>query len=75
MVDSFPLYTAIPAPRCLSNCTALAMVFKLFEAAQKSWRCLDGHDQLPKLILGVKFTHGLEVVAKRANREPTTAAA
>ena len=37
---------------CLSNKTALAMVFKLIEAAQKSWRCLDGHNQLPKLIAG-----------------------
>ncbi len=30
--------------------TALAMVFKLVDAAQKSWRRLDGHNQLPKLI-------------------------
>ena len=31
------------------------MVFKLIEAAQRSWRWLDGHALLPKLILGVKF--------------------
>jgi hypothetical protein len=31
------------------------MVFKLVEAAQKSWRRLDGHNQLPKLVLGAKF--------------------
>jgi hypothetical protein len=31
------------------------MVFKLLEAAQKSWRRLDGHNQLPKLVLGVTF--------------------
>jgi hypothetical protein len=31
------------------------MVFKLIEAAQKSWRRLDGHNQLPKLIQGVMF--------------------
>jgi len=59
---------------CLSNRTALAMVFKLVEAAQKSWRRLDGNNQLPKLILGVKFADGLEVVAKPADRQPTTAA-
>jgi putative transposase len=59
---------------CLSNRTALAMVFKLVEAAQKSWRRLDGHNQLPKLILGVKFADGLEV-AKPANRQPATVAA
>jgi transposase-like protein len=60
---------------CLSNRTALAMVFKLVEAAQKSWRRLDGKNQLPKLILGVKFADGLEVVAKPANRQPPTVAA
>jgi len=51
------------------------MVFKLVEAAQRSWRRLDGHNQLPKLILGVKFTNGLEVVAKPASRQLATAAA
>jgi hypothetical protein len=30
---------------------------------------------LPKLMLGVKFADGLEVVAKHADREPKTAAA
>ena len=51
------------------------MVFKLIEGAQKSWRRLDGHNQLPKLVLGVKFSDGLEVVAKSAHRQPATAAA
>src|SRR5262245_5690340 len=45
----------------LSNKTALAMVFKLVEAAQRAWRRLDGCNQLPKLILGVKFADRLEV--------------
>ena len=45
------------------NATALAMVF--VDAAQKSWRRLDGHNQLPKLMLGEKFTDGLEVAANR----------
>jgi putative transposase len=47
---------------CLSNKTALAMIFKLAEAAERSWRRLDGHNQLPKLILGVRFADGIEVV-------------
>jgi putative transposase len=47
---------------CLSNKTALAMIFKLAQAAEKSWRRLDGQDQLPKLILDVKFNDGIEVV-------------
>ena len=51
---------------CLSNKTALAMIFKLAEAAEKSWRRLDGHNQLPKVILGVKFSDGIEVVRSQA---------
>ena len=42
--------------------------------AQKSWRRLDGHGQLPKLILGVKFADGMEVAAKSI-RQPASAAA
>jgi len=68
-------HRTIRSKGCLSNRTALAMVFKLVEAAQKSWRRLDGNNQLPKLILGVKFIDGLEVVAKQANRKPETTAA
>jgi transposase-like protein len=58
---------------CLSNKTALAMVFKLVDAAQKSWRRLDGHNQLPKLVLGAKFKDGLEVVAT-TDHQPKAAA-
>ena len=49
---------------CLSNKTALAMIFKLAQAAEKSWRRLDGHNQLPKVIQGVKFTDGIEAAIK-----------
>jgi hypothetical protein len=37
------------------------MIYKLAEAAEKSWRRLDGHNLLPKLILGVKFADGIEI--------------
>jgi putative transposase len=57
---------------CLSNKTALALVFKLVEAAQKSWRRLDGPNQLPKVIRGVRFNDGLEVAI--ADHQPQTAA-
>ena len=67
-------HRTIRSKGCLSNKTALAMVFKLVEGAQRSWRRLDGHAQLPKLILGVKFSDGLEVAAKSI-RQPETAAA
>jgi hypothetical protein len=60
---------ALRAPGCLSNKTALAMIFKLAEAAERSWRRLDGHNQLPKVILRVKFTDGIEV----AEMKPTGA--
>jgi len=49
---------------CLSNKTALAMIYKLAEAAEKSWRRLDGHNLLPKLILGVKFADGIEITSQ-----------
>jgi hypothetical protein len=51
------------------------MVFKLVEGAQKNWRRLNGHALLPKLILGVKFTNGLEVIAKANELQTATAAA
>jgi putative transposase len=54
-------HRTIRAKGCLSKATALAMVFKLVEAAQKSWRRLDGHNQLPKVVLGARFTDGLEL--------------
>jgi transposase-like protein len=47
---------------CLSNKTALAMIFKLAQAAEKSWRRLKGYALLPKVVLGVKFNDGNEVV-------------
>ena len=56
-------HRTIRSKGCLSNKTALAMVFKLVDGAQKSWRRIDGHNQLPKLIQGVKFTDGIEVIA------------
>jgi putative transposase len=45
----------------LSQDTARLMVFKLVTAAAKTWRRLKGENQLPKVVLGVKFTNGVEV--------------
>jgi putative transposase len=42
------------------------MIFKLAEAAERSWRRLNGHNQLPKIILGIKFSDGIEVVRSQA---------
>ena len=35
--------------------TAKLMVFKLVNAAAKTWRRLKGENQLPKVVQGVKF--------------------
>jgi putative transposase len=45
----------------LSQDTARLMVFKLVMAAAKSWRRLQGQNQLPKVINGVTFQDGIEV--------------
>jgi hypothetical protein len=47
----------------------------LVGGAQKSWRRLDGHNQLPKLVLGVTFNDGIVVIAKPTDRQPKIAAA
>ena len=38
------------------------MVFKLVMAAAKTWRRLKGENQLPKVVQGVTFTNGVEVI-------------
>ena len=43
----------------LSQKTAKLMVFTLVRAASKTWRKLNGTNQLPRLIEGVKFTDGI----------------
>jgi len=45
----------------LSQDTARLMVFKLVMAAAKTWRRLNGENQLPKVIQGVTFRDGVEV--------------
>jgi putative transposase len=45
----------------LSQDTARLMVFKLVMAASKTWRRLQGQNQLPKVIQGVKFHDEIEV--------------
>jgi len=51
----------------LSPTTARRMVFKLVMAASKTWRRLKGTNQLPKLIAGVRFNDGIEVIQMPAN--------
>jgi putative transposase len=56
---------------CLSRQTALAMVLRLCQCAEKKWRRLDGADQLGEVIHGTRFVDGL----KKTNGEQTQAAA
>jgi len=57
---------------CVSRATILAMVFKLVQSAEKSWRRLRGYKMLGKLITGVKFVDGVEQIEEKletADRE------
>ena len=51
----------------LSAKTAKLMVFKLVDAAAKTWRRLKGENQLPKVIAGIKFQNGIEVIKMPAH--------
>lgn len=51
----------------LSSTTARLMVFKLVVAASKTWRRLKGTNLLPKVIAGVRFNDGIEVIHMPAN--------
>jgi transposase-like protein len=46
----------------LSTITAKLMVFKLVTAAARTWRRLKGENQLPKVVSGVRFADGIEVI-------------
>ena len=54
----------------LSAKTAKLMVFKLVNAAAKTWRRLKGENQLPKVVQGVKFKNGIEVPKCRLTTPP-----
>jgi hypothetical protein len=55
-------HRTIRSKGCLSNKTGFAIVFKLVEGAQKSWRRIDRDNRLSKLIQGVKLADGIEVI-------------
>jgi transposase-like protein len=47
---------------CLTRDGMLHMMFKLGQCAEKNWRRLRGFDYLAKVITGVKFKDGIEVI-------------
>ena len=52
----------------LSPTTARLMVFKLVIAASRTWRRLKGENQLPKVVAGVTFRDGTEVLDHTSDR-------
>jgi hypothetical protein len=44
--------------------TAKLMVFKVIMAASKTWRRLTGENQLPKVVEGVRFQDGIEIIER-----------
>jgi putative transposase len=60
-------HRTVRAKGSLSPTTARLMVFKLIMAAAKTWRRLMGENQLPKVIAGVKFQDGSEVIPMPTN--------
>lgn len=43
-----------------SRKACLAMFYKLAKSAEKRWRKLNGHEQIPDVIAGVRFTDGVK---------------
>ena len=53
---------------CLNKVTMLNMVFKLGLCAQSKWRRMRGFRELDKVIRGVKFQNGIEIINTKTNQ-------
>ena len=60
-------HRTVRTKEALSAKTAKLMVFKLVSAAAKTWRRLNREDQLPKVVQGIKFQNGIEVIKMPAH--------
>ena len=63
---------------CLTRDGMLAMIYKLGQSAERSWRRLRGFEWLAKVVEGVKFRDGIEVKMEtrvRAKHQPSRVAA
>lgn len=60
---------------CVSRATILAMVFKMGMSAQLGWRRLRGFEHLAKVVQGIRFKNGREVVQKDQRKNTQGAAA
>ncbi len=52
---------------CGSKIATLTMAFKMARKAEESWRSINGHDQIGKVIRGVEFRDGEEVKEQENN--------
>ena len=50
------------AKGCVTRQTMLSMIYKMGRCAEKSWRRLRGFHQLAKVIEGVQFNDGIELI-------------
>ena len=50
------------AKGCVTRQTMLSMIYKMGRCAEKSWRRLRGFRQLAKVIEGIKFNDGIELI-------------
>lgn len=57
---------------CLNRDGMLHMIFKLGECAQKKWRRLRGFNYLAKVVQGIQFKDGEEVIAGQSDADRIT---
>ena len=53
-----------PPKGCGSVAATLAMVLQLARVAEKHWRRLNGYELLARVIAGVQFVDGVELIPK-----------
>ena len=54
-----------------SKKAALAMAYKLLDAAQERWRRFNGHELVADVLAGVKYKDGIRVTDDDNNNEMT----
>ena len=62
------VFATVRTKGALSPIIAKLMMFKLVMAAAKTWRRLKGESLLPKIVAGVTFKDGTEIIGVRADR-------
>ena len=62
VIDATIPHRSSRAKGCVTRRTMLSMIYKMGMSAETSWRRLCGFRQLGKVIEGVKFNDGIEVI-------------